>query len=93
MGNTINVQKAKADEALSLQKTGFKYSVKFSQSLTTGTLGFEGFYAFSELENFDENILVEALKRQEDAFRKDGIHKVATYDPTNSEKTSKKNGV
>jgi len=72
-----------------LSDKGFKYSVKFSQSLTTGTIGFEGYLAFDDVNDFDKTLLVTMLENIEGEFHKRG-YKVASIEPTNSEKISAK---
>ena len=73
------------------EKTGYKYSVKFSQSLTTGTIGFEGYQAFDDINEFDKTMLPTLLENIEAEFSKRG-YKIASITPTNAEKVSKKPG-
>lgn len=70
------------------EKTGYKYSVKFSQSLTTGTIGFEGYQAFDDINEFDKTMLATLLENVEAEFSKRG-YKIASINPTNSEKVIK----
>lgn len=71
------------------EKTGFKYTVKFSQSLTTGTIGFEGSYNFDDPKEFEnpknKQYLVGLLEAIEETFEKKGF-KIASITPTNMEK-------
>jgi hypothetical protein len=62
--------------------------VKFSQSLTTGTIGFEGYLAFDEPNQFDKTMLATLLENVEAEFSKRG-YKIASLSPTNSEKVKK----
>ena len=66
------------------EKTGYKYSIKFSQSLTSGTIAFEGYFAFDEPGDFEREagILMTMLQIQEDIFTKEG-YKVASTIPNN----------
>ena len=66
------------------EKTGYKYSIKFNQSLTAGTIAFEGFFAFDDPEQFDQQngILLTMLQVQEEIFRSQG-YKVASSIPNN----------
>ena len=70
-------------------KTGYKYSIKFNQSLTSGTLGFEGYYAFDEYDSFNPHILLEMLKEQEKVFTEAG-YKVASIVPNNLKQLANK---
>ena len=73
------------------EKTGYKYTVKFSQSLTTGTIGFEGSYSFDDPKDIENPIhkqyLVTLLEEIETTFDKKG-YKIATFVPTNAEKNT-----
>jgi hypothetical protein len=64
------------------EKTGFKYSIKFSQSLTSGTIAFEGFYAFDEIKDYDKETLLRLLVSTEKVFQ-DAGYKVASIVPNN----------
>lgn len=64
------------------EKTGYKYSIKFNQSLTSGTIAFEGYFAFDSPIDFDPTVLVSMLKEQESAFQNEG-YKVASAVPNN----------
>jgi len=64
------------------EKTGYKYSVKFNQSLTSGTIAFEGYYAFDEIEDYDKETLLGLLVTTEKVFQ-DAGYKVASIVPNN----------
>ena len=66
------------------QKTGYKYSIKFNQSLTSGTIAFEGYFAFDEFHEFDTkpNPLLPMLQSIEKDFM-DAGYKVASIVPNN----------
>lgn len=70
------------------EKTGYKYNAKASQSLTTGTVGFEVNFYFDdpkELEDLNKNRLVDLFENIETTFEKRG-YKIASIEPTNLEK-------
>ena len=69
------------------EKTGYKYSIKFNQSLTSGTFAFEGYLGFDHPSEFDATILVNMLKEQESAFQAEG-YKVASIIPNNLKQLS-----
>lgn len=72
------------------EKTGYKYSAKASQSLTTGTIGFEVTMYFddpTELEGANKNRLVDMMENVETTFEKRG-YKIASIEPTNLEKAN-----
>jgi hypothetical protein len=71
------------------EKTGYKYSIKFNQSLTSGTIAFEGYYAFDNPSEFDKGILLGLLIAQEKAFQDKG-YKVASIIPNNLKQLVKK---
>ena len=64
------------------EKVSYKYSIKFSQSLTAGTIAFEGYYAFDDKDEYDPMVLLKMLEDTEDAFAKEG-YKVASIIPNN----------
>ena len=64
------------------EKVSYKYSIKFNQSLTSGTIAFEGYYAFDEHEKYNPHILLTFLKETENTF-KDAGYKVASTIPNN----------
>ena len=64
------------------EKTGCKYSVKFNQSLTSGTIAFEGYYAFDHLGEYEPSVLVTLLHNTEKLFQ-DAGYKVASIVPNN----------
>ena len=68
------------------EKTGYKYSIKFNQRLTSGTIAFEGYYAFDEFPQ-QLNLLVEMLKSTEKVFAEEG-YKIASSIPNNLQKLS-----
>ncbi len=65
------------------EKTGYKYSIKFNQSLTSGTIAFEGYYAFDDfVTDYDPERLLTMLKNTETVFQAAG-YKVASIIPNN----------
>ena len=66
------------------EKTGYKYSIKFNQSLTSGTIAFEGYYAFDTVDEglIDNHPLLHILKNIEKQFQEAG-YKVASIIPNN----------
>jgi hypothetical protein len=71
------------------QKTGYKYSIKFNQSLTSGTIAFEGYYAFDQVGDYDKKTLLELLKNTEKVFQDEG-YKVASIVPNNLKQLANK---
>jgi hypothetical protein len=69
------------------EKTGFKYSIKFNQSLTSGTIAFEGYFAFDHPTEFDTGKLLGMLQEQETAFANAG-YKIASSIPNNMKQLS-----
>ena len=66
------------------EKTGFKYSIGFGQSMTSGVLAFHGEYHFDDPTEFNlQNAkLLTMLKNQEEVFTNAG-YKVASIIPNN----------
>lgn len=64
------------------EKVSYKYSIKFSQSLTSGTIAFEAYHAFDLLSEYDKNALLLLLQNTEEVFQKAG-YKVASIVPNN----------
>ena len=60
------------DKKIQEQKTGYKYYLKFSQSLTTGCIGLEGGYSFDDTAEFKHYLLADMMRAQEQAFRDAG---------------------
>ena len=61
----------------------WKYSIKFSQSLTSGIIAFHGEFNFDKLiADFDPTVLRDLIKIQEQAF-KDAGYSVASIIPNN----------
>ena len=71
------------------EKIGYKYSIKFNQSLTSGTIAFEGYYAFDEAKDFEKKVLVELMKAQEKAFQDEGYKIASKIEPKEKKETSK----
>ena len=64
------------------EKAGYKYSIKFNQSLTSGTIAFEGYFAFDLLNEYDKQALLILLQNTEKVFQ-DAGYKVASIVPNN----------
>ena len=64
------------------EKTGYKYSIGFGQSMTSGVLAFHADYSFDGDDGLDTKFLVEMLQKQEKAFA-DAGYKVASIIPNN----------
>ncbi len=75
------------------QKTGYKYSIKFNQSLTSGTLAFEGYFGFDDPQEFEEQSakLLTMLQKTEEVFTTAG-YKVASIIPNNMRELANKPG-
>jgi hypothetical protein len=77
------------------EKTGFKYSIKFNQSLSSGVVAFEGHYQFDESSDIElthnKEFLVNQLKEQQRIFRLAGF-KVASDIPEKMPKEVKPKG-
>jgi hypothetical protein len=71
------------------QKTGYKYNIKFSQSLTSGMIAFHGDIGFDDLKEFDGSVLLTLFKTQEQAFI-DAGYKVASTIPNNMKDLAEK---
>ena len=54
------------------EKTGYKYSIKFNQSLTIGTIAFEEYFAFDLLSEYDKQALLLLLQKTEKVFQDAG---------------------
>lgn len=54
------------------EKTGYKYSINFNQSLTIGTIAFEGYFAFDLLSEYDKQALLLLLQNTEKVFQDAG---------------------
>jgi len=63
---------------------GFKYSIKFNQSVTTGVIGFSGEYNFNE--KFTVGGLLNMLKEQEKAFKLAGYRVASDIEPKEGKK-------
>lgn len=72
---------------MTTKKEGYKFGLKTSQSLTTGTFGFEGAFYFDDPKDLEKNkeFLVTMIEEQEKIFELHG-YKVASTIPTNLEK-------
>jgi hypothetical protein len=72
------------DDSEMTEKTGYKFSAKFNQSLTSGTIAFEGYFGFDSFEEYllNKDVLLRILKEQEEIFTKEG-YKVASIIPNN----------
>jgi hypothetical protein len=64
------------------EKTGLQILIKFNQSLTSGTIAIEGYYAFDEMEDYDKESLLVLLVTTEKVFL-DAGYKVASIVPNN----------
>lgn len=73
-------------------KTSYKFSVKANQSLTTGTIGFEGYLASDKPITDDDALnLLRGIERCEEKFEAAG-YLVAKTSPTSIKKPSGNNG-
>lgn len=72
---------------MTTKKEGYKFGLKTSQSLTTGTFGFEGAFYFDDPKDLEKNkaFLLTMIQEQEVIFENAG-YKVASTIPTNLEK-------
>jgi hypothetical protein len=73
-------------------KTSFKYSIKFNQSLSNGMIAFEGYMAFDDMADYDtnKNLLWQKLQEQDKLFRDNGF-RTACEIPNNMDKLATKN--
>ena len=74
-----------------VQKTSFRYSIKFTQSVTSGMIAFHGDLNFDSLPEFDGSILVDLMKIQETAFTDAGYKCASTIPEDMMKKLAEKN--
>src|SRR4029079_1637166 len=71
------------------EKTGYKFSIKANQSLSSGMIGLEAYYAFDGQKDFDATVIPNILKAQEQKLTKAG-YKLCSLIPNNMEQASKR---
>ena len=62
-----------------MEKTGYKFSVKTSQSLTSGVIGLECYFAFDQLSDFNPDALLCMLQKAERKLTKQGYRVASVH--------------
>jgi len=69
---------------------GFKYSIKFSQSVSSGVIAFSGEFNFSDETEYDARKFLAMLAVTESIFREEGYKVASDIEPKENKKEIEK---